>query len=70
MYMFQTGDPIPEAENEEAAGQAIEALTIDVRPVEYLPEILRPAWELMQNYPLVLGLLIVLFGFLLGKALQ
>ena len=70
MYMFQTGDPIPEAENEEAAGQAIEALTIDVRPVEYLPEILRPAWELMQNYPIVLGLLIVLFGFLLGKALQ
>jgi small-conductance mechanosensitive channel len=38
--------------------------------VDYLPEILRPAWELMQNYPFVLGLLIVLFGFLLGKALQ
>jgi small-conductance mechanosensitive channel len=68
--MFQTGDPLPEAENEEPVEQVIEALTIDVRPVDYLPEILRPAWELMQNYPFVLGLLIILFGFLLGKALQ
>jgi len=68
--MFQTGDPLPEAENEESVEQVIEALTIDVRPVDYLPEILRPAWELMQNYPFVLGLLIILFGFLLGKALQ
>jgi len=68
--MFQTADPLPEVENEEPVEQVVEALTIDVRPVDYLPEILRPAWELMQNYPFVLGLLIVLFGFLLGKALQ
>ncbi len=68
--MFQTGDPLSEAENKEPVEQAIEALTIDVRPVDYLPEILRPAWELMQNYPFALGLLIILFGFLLGKALH
>jgi small-conductance mechanosensitive channel len=68
--MFQTGELQHETGNEEPVEQAVEALTIDIRPVEYLPEILRPAWELMQNYPLILGLLIIASGYLLGKALQ
>jgi len=68
--MFQTAEPLPETGNEEPVEQAVEALTIDIRPVDYLPEVLQPAWELMQNYPLVLGLLIIASGYLLGKALQ
>ena len=60
----------PAAVNEEPVAQVPEALTIDIRPVDYLPEIARPAWEFLQNYPFVLALLIILVGFLLGKALQ
>jgi len=55
---------------EEQIEQAPEALTIDIKPVEYLPEFLQPSWELLQDYPFILGALIVLLGYLLGKALQ
>ncbi len=60
----------PAAVNEEPVAQVPEALTIDIRPVDYLPEIARPVWEFLQNYPFALALLIILVGFLLGKALQ
>ena len=54
----------------ESAGDAIEALTLDLTIGEYLPDFLRPVWELLQQYPLMLGLLIVVFGYLFGKVLQ
>jgi small-conductance mechanosensitive channel len=55
---------------EEQIEQAPEALTIDIKPVEYLPEFLQPSWELLQDYPFILGALLILLGYLLGKALQ
>lgn len=70
MRAIQTGDPKPKEATAEQVEQAPEALTIDIRPVDYLPEAARPVWEFLQDYPFVLALLIVLTGFLLGKALQ
>jgi small-conductance mechanosensitive channel len=55
---------------EEQIEQAPEALTIVIKPVDYLPEFMQPSWELLQDYPFILGALIVLLGYLLGKALQ
>jgi len=68
--MFQSGDAPTEALGEEPVDQVPDALTLDIKPVEYLPEILQPGWELLQNFPFVLAVLIVLLGYLLGKALQ
>ena len=47
---------ISKVDNPESAAQSLEALTLDVRIVEYLPEFVQPAWELLQQYPLILGL--------------
>ena len=68
--MFQSGDTPTQALNEEPVNQVPEALTLDIKPVEYLPELLQPVWEQLQNFPFALAVLIVLSGFLLGKALQ
>jgi MscS family membrane protein len=62
---------IPAAEeNLESAAHARDALTLDLRIGDYLPEFMWPVWELLQQYPLILGLLIIIFGYLFGKALQ
>ncbi|MEE8494906.1 MAG: mechanosensitive ion channel family protein [Xanthomonadales bacterium] len=58
------------ADSPESAAHSMEALTLDVRIEDYLPEFLQPAWELFQQYPVIFGLLIILFGYLVGKALQ
>jgi len=58
------------AETTEPAAHVPEALTLDVRIGDYVPEFLQPAFELFQQYPLALGLLIIVLGYLLGKALQ
>ena len=68
--MNQSTEVPAAAETPEAAAHAPEALTLDVRIGDYLPEFLQPAWELFQQYPLALGLLIIILGYLLGKALQ
>jgi small-conductance mechanosensitive channel len=70
MRAIQTGGPKPKEATAEQVEQAPEALTIDIRPVDYLPEAARPVWEFLQDYPFVLALLIILTGFLLGKVLQ
>jgi small-conductance mechanosensitive channel len=36
----------------------------------YLPEFSHPAWEFLENYPLLLVLLLFAAGYLIGKALQ
>jgi MscS family membrane protein len=54
----------------ESAAPVPEALTLDVRIGDYLPEFLQPAWELFQQYPLILVPFIIVLGYLLGKALQ
>ncbi len=68
--MNQSSEVPAAAETPEAAAHTPEALTLDVRIGDYLPEFLQPAWELFQQYPLALGLLIIILGYLLGKALQ
>jgi len=68
--MNQSAEAPATAENPESAAQALEALTLDVRIGDYVPEFFQPAWALFQQYPLVLGLLIIILGYLLGKALQ
>jgi len=55
---------------EVAAAEVPVALSVDIQPGDYLPSWLQPSWEYLQNYPPVLGLLIVLFGYFLGKGLQ
>ena len=68
--MDQAAETAVAVENPEPAGHAPDALTLDLRIGDYLPEFMRPVWELLQQYPLILGLLIVIFGYLFGKALQ
>lgn len=43
-------------------------LTIDIGPI--LPEPMLPAWDFLQNYPVVLVILMFGLGYLLGKAIQ
>ena len=68
--MDQTTEVPTATETPESAAHVPEALTLDVRIGDYVPEFFQPAWELFQQYPLALGLLIIILGYLLGKALQ
>jgi small-conductance mechanosensitive channel len=68
--MDQSAEVPTVAETPESAAHVPEALTLDVRIGDYVPEFFQPAWELFQQYPLALGLLIIILGYLLGKALQ
>jgi MscS family membrane protein len=68
--MDQTAEVPTATETPESAAHVPEALTLDVRIGDYVPEFFQPAWELFQQYPLALGLLIIILGYLLGKALQ
>ncbi len=68
--MDQSAEVPAAAEKTESAEHALEALTFDVRIGDYVPEFLQPTFEWFQQYPLVLGLLIIVLGYLLGKALQ
>jgi len=68
--MYQSAEVPAAADNPESAAETLEALTLDVKIVDYLPEFMQPAWALLQQYPLILGLLIILFGYVLGKTLQ
>jgi small-conductance mechanosensitive channel len=60
---------------QENAGQEAEAavdvpfdLAIDIEP--FLPEAVHPFWNFMQDYPVLLVLLLVSLGYGLGKGLQ
>ena len=68
--MDQTAEVPTATETPESAAHVPEALTLDVRIGDYVPDFFQPAWELFQQYPLALGLLIIILGYLLGKALQ
>jgi len=45
-------------------------LVVNFNPEEYLPDFLRPAWDFSQNFPLLFAFVIVIIGYLVGKALQ
>jgi len=68
--MMQSTVETTVAEAPEASAHAPVALTLDLNIGDYLPEILQPAWALFQQYPLALGILIIILGYLLGRALQ
>ena len=54
----------------EPVAEAPTALVVEFHPEDHMPEALQPAWELFQQYPLILGVVIILSGYLLGKSLQ
>ena len=68
--MMQSAQVAAAADTPETVAPGPEALTLDVRIGDYLPELLQPAWALFQQYPVALGVLIIILGYLLGKALQ
>jgi len=67
---MQSDQTANDAVSAESTDQAVTALVVDFNPEEYLPEFLQPAWELFQNYPIILAVIIVILGYLLGKVVQ
>ena len=61
-------DPAPEADPEAVPAEELFDLNIDIEPL--LPETMVPAWQFMQDYPLVLVILMGLLGYGIGKAIQ
>lgn len=62
-----------DAEQEKAAEEEApepQALELDVDVAQYLPEAVRPGWEFLTDYPLVLVLMLGALGWGIGKALQ
>jgi small-conductance mechanosensitive channel len=47
-----------------------QGLVLDFDVAEFVPEPILPAWELLQHYPLLMVLLLLIFGYLLGRGLQ
>jgi MscS family membrane protein len=43
-------------------------LNIDIEP--YLPDVVAPAWQFMQDFPVLLVLVMFVLGYLVGKGLQ
>jgi small-conductance mechanosensitive channel len=64
----QSGQQEEKAPEEEAAQP--QALELDVDVAQYVPEAVRPGWEFLADYPLVLVLLLGAIGWGIGKALQ
>lgn len=54
----------------ETDGSEPQAFELDVEVGEYLPEWIQPAWQFLQDYPMVLVLLMGALGWLVGKAVQ
>ena len=52
---------------EEAAEELFD-LAIDVEP--YLPDSVVPIWIFLQDYPILLVILMIILGYLVGKGLQ
>lgn len=77
MFQDSSADPaklLEDAQNDQDAasteGDTTKALELDVDVGQYLPEEVRPGWDFLGEYPLVLVLLLVAFGWGLGKLLQ
>ena len=60
------------AANQEAASESDHSLTpvFEVQVERYLPEQLQPAWQVLEDYPLLLVILLLAVGYGLGKLLQ
>ena len=62
------GGANPEAGSEQLADQEFFDLTIDIEP--YLPDTVLPAWAFLQDFPILLVLLMLGLGYVIGKAIQ
>ncbi|MGD8346580.1 MAG: mechanosensitive ion channel family protein [Lysobacterales bacterium] len=63
-----TGSVTPHSGADEQAAVDVLDLAIDIEP--YLPEPLVPAWSFLQDYPLVLVVLMFVLGYGVGKSIQ
>ena len=61
-------EPVTEPDPELTPAEELFDLNIDIEPL--LPEAMVPAWQFMQDYPLVLVILMGLLGYGIGKAIQ
>ena len=52
----------------EGAAEELFDLAIDVEP--YLPDSVVPIWVFLQDYPVLLVVLMLILGYLVGKGLQ
>jgi small-conductance mechanosensitive channel len=65
-----------ETQQPDQATEAIEVpegpqgLVLDLDVAEFVPEPILPAWEFLLSYPILMVVLIVLFGYLVGMGLQ
>jgi small-conductance mechanosensitive channel len=66
--VIPNSSPQPEAEPEAAPAEELFDLNIDIEPM--LPESMVPAWHFMQDYPLMLVVVMFLLGYGIGKAIQ
>jgi small-conductance mechanosensitive channel len=60
--------PAKEPSAEEAPPEDLFGLNLDVEP--YLPDGVLPLWSFLQDYPVLLVVLMAILGYLAGKALQ
>ena len=57
---------VPDQEVEQVATP----LVVDLNPEDFLPEMFQPAWEFLQNFPIALAIILIIMGYVVGKALQ
>ena len=69
MQIMQTESTVP-ATIPEGAGETVNLIRmgIDIQP--YLPDAAVPAWNFLQDYPLLFLVLMVALGYFVGKGLQ
>jgi small-conductance mechanosensitive channel len=69
MQNLQTEPNVPESIPKGPEGlEDLINLEIDIEP--YLPDVIVPAWSFMQDYPLLLVLVMFVIGYSVGKGLQ
>lgn len=65
-----SGDNSQKDEEPPKEGEELQALELDVDVGQYLPDLVRPGWDFLAEYPLVLVLLLGALGWGVGKVLQ
>ncbi|NNK34347.1 MAG: hypothetical protein HKP02_14545, partial [Xanthomonadales bacterium] len=54
----------------EQTGRAGDFVNLDIDIEPFLPEYIQPFWDFLQDYPLLLVLIMAVLGYLVGKAVQ
>jgi len=60
---------VPDSIPEEGLELA-DVLDLDIQIEPFLPDWMMPAWNMLQDYPLILVLMMLIAGYALGKAIQ